>query len=70
MSNPHWIKIGTEKGHKFMCSVCKGECLCITTGCATKYQSRNVCDYKYCPRCGIAMVLDSSTMLVKVEKKI
>ena len=49
-----WIKTATtSKGQKFKCSICGGECNCITYGCAGK--GVNYCDYEYCPRCGAAM---------------
>lgn len=70
MSKPHWIKTSTDKGQKFKCSECNGECICIGTGCASKFERKNLCDYKYCPRCGREMQLEESTVLVSIEQKV
>lgn len=65
MSEPHWIKVGTDRGLKFKCSVCGGNCLCASTW--SKYISVNKCNYKYCPRCGIE-ITGQQTRLIYMER--
>lgn len=65
----HWINItGRDKGQKFQCSKCKGNCNCIGIGCADKYGKRNFCTYQYCPRCGTKMDLENPTKLIQIEQ--
>lgn len=65
MKKPHWIKTSTDRGMKFLCSVCHGECVCLSTW--SKYKKTNDCNYQYCPRCGIKMDLEGQTRMVKHE---
>ncbi len=68
---PHWINItGRSKGQKFKCSECQGTCNCISYGNANKYGKKNICDYKYCPRCGKEMDLTTSFIIEKSEKQL
>lgn len=60
---PYWINIsGRTKGQKFMCSACFKECNCISIGSAEKWGERNICDYDYCPRCGLRMQTDKQKL--------
>ena len=63
---PHWVKTSTAKGSRFMCSKCRGTCICLHFG-ANKKMCR--CDYKYCPRCGDEMNLEGMTVLKLVEEQ-
>lgn len=68
MNKPHWINItGRDKGEKFRCSKCQGECYCKYYGA---YKRTNYCSYQYCPRCGSEMDLGALTKLVQVEVRV
>lgn len=61
MSEPHWIKTSTDRGMKFKCSVCGGDCVCASTW--GKYHATNNCNYQFCPRCGTKITGKQTRMI-------
>ena len=52
---PHWISESSRpKGQVFICSECKKSCNCIKY-VGGYHKKINICDYKYCPYCGVRM---------------
>jgi len=49
-----WIKL---KSGEYECNLCRGKCIC----------KGEMCNYKYCPRCGVRMNLMRSLKYAEVK---
>lgn len=51
---PHWIKVREGKTYKFECSLCHTDAYCVHYD----ENKETVCNYKYCPNCGVKMEIE------------
>ena len=67
MNRPHWIKEGTDKGCRFICSECKGRVYFIDSvpGKGTKQATK--CRYRFCPWCKAEIDLSFGTVYTREE---
>lgn len=54
MHKPHWIKAREGKTYKFECSRCHTDAYCVHYD----DNKETVCNYKFCPHCGVRMEID------------
>lgn len=54
LNKPRWIKVKEGKTYKFECSRCHTDAYCVHYD----ENKETVCNYKYCPNCGVKMEID------------
>lgn len=54
MHKPHWIKVREGRTYKFECSRCHTDAYCVHYD----ENKETVCNYRFCPHCGVRMEIE------------